>query len=220
MKKLVLAAVVAIGPLPGVASAQVTRNQQLTQAQAAYDGFDAPRALTLLRAALEPGRGPQDDVWGRGVQLLAQILTEDQKTAEADIWLLWAFRLNPAIAIDSVTFLPAVVASAKKAQLAAGMGVSRDSAVRSSWEWAATGFSDTEGGLRTSSQSGTPVQVLVEGVGLATPGQAMRLPPGSYNLQVSASGFLSTRVTREVLPRTVTALQFQLVFTAAAAPCS
>jgi len=217
VKRLAFVVLALAGAWPMAATAQVAaRNQQLSQAQAAYDGFDTPRALTLLRAALDPARGPPDSAWGRGVQLLAQILTEDQRPSEADVWLGWAFRLNPAIEIDTVTFLPAVVAASRRALAGAGSGVSRDSAVRSTWEWAAAGFSDTEGGFRVSG-AGAPVQVLVEGVGVATVGQVLRLPPGTYNLQASASGFVSVRVTREVLPRTVTALQFTLVSTAAAA---
>ena len=88
---LLLAAVLA----PAGLTAQQTRNERLAAAQQAYDAFDAAHAADLLRSALDPTAGPQDSAWGRGVQLLAQILLDGGDTAQATVAARGAFPPAP-----------------------------------------------------------------------------------------------------------------------------
>ena len=54
-----------------------------------------------------------------------------------------------------------------------------------------------------------PVRVFVEGVGLIGPGGTAPVAPGSYAVNVSAAGYDSVRVMREVLPGVTTVLEFR-----------
>ena len=52
--------------------------------------------------------------------------------------------------------------------------------------------------------------MFVEGVGLLGPGGSAPVAPGSYAVSVSAPGYDSVRVTREVVPGVTTVLDFRL----------
>ncbi|HWP38545.1 MAG TPA: serine protease [Gemmatimonadales bacterium] len=200
-----------------VAHTQQTRNDRLRAAFQAYDDLDAAQAQTLLRAALNPAEGPADSLWQRGVQLLAQILVEENREAEARAWLRWGFRVAPAMVVDTVAFLPQVVTAAREAQAASRQPNPGDPVTRTSWEWSAPGAPAGQGRVRVTSPRVTvPVNALVQGVGVVQSGGAINAPAGTYGIQVAAEGYLPTSVTREVLPGITTVLEFNLVSAAAA----
>ena len=191
-------------------AAQASRDDQIRAATRAYQNFETARALQLLNTALDPGRGPADSVWGQGVQLLAQILIEDGKAAPARAWLRWAFRLAPELKIDTLNYTPDVVAAARVARDAV-RGMPGDQLTQTSWEWAGGPRGDTLGRLQIKpSTLRVPITVLVPGRGLVKAGESVVLPPGSYELQAAAEGYLTARVTREVLPGVTTVLTFNL----------
>ncbi|NIM51519.1 MAG: hypothetical protein GTO22_20105, partial [Gemmatimonadales bacterium] len=200
--------------LPRSVAAQETRDEMLTRAMTAYNDFEAERARELLLAALDPAAGPPDSLWAQGVQLLAQILFEDGEEELAATWLRWATRLAPAMHVDRLTFLPEVVAAVETARRVAGGRTPGDEVARTRWSWPPPGSTDTLGVLAIEI-SAQPVRALVERVGLLRAGRAVSLPPGSYEIQAAADGFLTAVVTREVLPGVTTSLAFDLLPVAA-----
>jgi hypothetical protein len=191
--------------------AQTTRAQRLAAADSAYAAFEVQRARDLLVAALDPSQGPLDSAWARGVQLLAQILLEQNDSLQAGSWLRWAFRLSPAWTVDSVTFLPEVVAAAVEARSIATRGSPGDSLTETRWIWPSSPAAATGAIQVAPSPTGAPVQVLVERAGIARAGETVQVAPGTYEIQAAADGHLATRVTREVLPGVTTVLEFDLL---------
>ncbi len=216
MMRRFLAAAAALLLLGSAAQAQNTRGQLLQQATAAYDNFETARALDLARAALDPALGAPDSAWTRSLHLLAQVLFENGSEPDARTWARWGMRLNPRMTIDSVNFLAGVVGILRQARTDAGTRSASDDLTRMTWQWPARGSTATQGTLRldpspmsvplnvtVSNTNGTPVGQLLAGPGLT-------LAPGTYDVQVSASGFLPARVTREVLPGVTLTVSFQL----------
>ncbi len=197
---------------PLAAEAQ-SRAELLRQAQSAIDDFDAPRAIRLARAALNPALGPLDSTWTRGVHVLTQILIEEQQAPLAKTWAQWAVRLEPTLAIDSVNFLTNVVTTLREAKVAAAP-TPADAQTRATYQWPAGASESNESRFRVAT-NGTPMTVLVRGIGLVG-AQGLVLPPGTYELEVSASGFLPLRVTREALPGVTSEFAFTLTSAAVA----
>jgi hypothetical protein len=211
MRRRVTGLLVAAALVPAGLMAQQTRNERLAAAQQAYDAFDAARAADLLRSALDPTAGPQDSAWGRGVQLLAQILLDGGDTTQAAVWARWAFRLAPHMTVDTVTFLPEVVSLLRASRTAAAVASPGDPLTRTTWQWSAPGAPAGQGQIRVVAPNvNARVNALVHGVGLAQSGQTVAARAGTYSIEVAADGYLPTTVTREVLPGVTTVLQFNL----------
>lgn len=205
--------VLAIGCLigPGALAAQQTRNQRLAAAQRAYEEFNTDQALTLLRVALNPAEGPQDSAWARGVELLGQILSEAGDTAQARVWFRWAFRLARNIPIDTVNFL-ADVFQAMRAARAAVTTSPGDAVSRTTWLWAAPGAAPGQGRLQvTAPRMTAAVNALVPGAGVVQSGQTVAVPAATHVIQAAAEGYLTTQLTREVLPGVTTVIEFNLL---------
>jgi len=199
-------------------AAQQSRNDRIAQAFAAYDNFQPDQALDLLKRAVNPIEGPLDSMWFRGIQLLAQILIEQNQASEAQVWLRWASRLRPAASIDTLNFVPEVVAAAREAQNAVRGGSPGDSVTRATWEWTAPGAGQGRGMLRIESPGmAQPVRALVQGQ-IVESGRTLTLPAGTYEIQAAAEGYLTALVRREVLSGVTTVLSFNLTPVSAAAP--
>ena len=184
------------------------RNAQIAAAQQAYDGFDPARAAQLLRVALNPATGPTDSSWARGVQLLTQILLEDKKDSMASVWARWAVRLAPGLQVDSVTYLPQVVATIRSARnsVAARPGPG-EALTRTTWDWdwPSAGVRDPMGGVRPGVATvPSTVRLLVVGVGLLTPGQTLPLNPGTYDVQATADGYVTAYSVRSATQHRIT----------------
>jgi len=203
----------AIALLPMSVDAQ-DRIALLRQAQTAYDDFDPPRALRIARAALDPALGPLDSTWVRGVHLLAQILIEEQQADAAKTWARWAMRARPDLPIDSVNFLAGVVTTLRAARTEAPRTVADDKTTPT-YTWPGANATTAESRIRVASSS-SQLNVLVRGVGLVGP-EGLVVPPGTYELEVSGTGLLPLRVTREALPGVATSFAFNLTPAAAAA---
>ncbi len=194
----------------GSLAAQQTRNDRIAQAFAAYDNFQPDQALDLLRRSLSPIEGPQDSIWFRGVELLAQILTEQNQASEAQVWLRWALRLKPTVPIDTINFVPEVVSAAREALNAVRAASPGDSVTRTTWEWTAPGAGQGRGMLRIESPGmAQPVRALVQGQ-IVESGRTLTLPAGTYEIQAAAEGYLTALVRREVLGGVTTVLSFNL----------
>ncbi len=216
MKRLLLVGTtLALALTAPALQAQGSRADLLRQATAAYDDFDIPRAARLARAALDPSIGARDSVWARGVHLLTQLLIEDNQNAQATLWARWAMRIEPTLQIDSVRFLGEVVTTLRDAR-AAVVRTTADDATRETFAWPTATFTGNEARIRLAPGADN-VSILVTGVGLVSPGPGITLQPGTYDLQVNATGFLPLRITREALPGVTTEFSFTLTSAAAAA---
>jgi hypothetical protein len=199
--------------VPATAQGQ-DRADLLRQAQAAYDDFDAPRAIRIARSALNPVLGPLDSTWARGVQMLTQMLIEEQQQPLAKTWAQWAVRVNPEMPIDSVRFLTDVVTLLREARAAATRSSGdAGTTARYTWPGLASDASEARFGLAPEAP---PVTAVVTGRGLLG-ATGLALPVGTYELEISAPGFLPMRVTREALPGVAIEFTFTLTPAAAAA---
>lgn len=202
----------AIFVFPTAAQAQ-SRADLLRQASTALDDFEPARAIRLARAALNPALGPLDTTWVRGVHVLTQVLLEEQQQPVAQVWARWAMRVQPALAIDSVNFLASVATTLREARTAAAQ-TSADAATRTTYAWPVATSEATEARFRVATGA-APVNVLVRGIGLVG-AQGLVVPPGTYELEVSSTGFLPLRVTREALPGVTSEFAFTLTSAAVA----
>ena len=198
----------------GVVGAASLRGQDPRDALVAraFNEFDAARRLQLLMSALNPTAGPPRGAWPVGVQLLAQTLIEDGQDSLAGAWLRWAVRLSPDLQPDTVQFLPRVIAAYRSARdVVLRTRTPGDTYAATTWLWPAQETGERVGRLQVSSATvGVPVRAFVEGVGLIGAGGSAPVAPGSYTVSVSAPGYDSVRVTREVLPGVTTVLDFRL----------
>jgi hypothetical protein len=210
-----LAALVVIAAFSPSAQAQGSRADLLRQATTAYDDFEIPRAALIARAAVNPALGARDTTWARGVHFLTQLLIEDNRAAEAAIWAKWAMRLEPTLAIDTVNFQRAVVDALTAARTAA-VRTAGDDATRETYVWPTATATTTEARLRLAPSAANP-SVLIRGQGILASGPGLTLPAGTYDLEVTASGSLPLRLTREALPGVTIELSFTFTSEAAAA---
>jgi hypothetical protein len=207
---LTAAALVGLVTAAGPLMAQ-DRDALIRNAQQAYDEFATARALTLLQAALDPQQGPRDSIWAHAVHLMAQIHVEQEDRDNATAWLRWARRLYPTMPVDQVFFLPEVLSASAEARAFVQRATETEGVVETTWQWS-TGAPDPpgQGRIRVLPSGLTvPVRVVVQGR-LVQEGGTLLLPVGSYDIQAAGTGYLSSRIAREVLPGVTTILEFTL----------
>lgn len=207
-----IAALMLLASLTGAAvlQAQVPCDSMVARAS---NEFDTARRLQLLLGAVDPTIcPPRSNSWPVAVQLLAQTLMEDGKDSVAAVWLRWALRLVPGMQPDTIQFLPRVVAAHRAARdFVIRTGSRGDTATATTWLWSTRIASEPMGRLQVSTRGVTDaVRMSAEGVGPIAPGGIASVAPGSYAVSVSAAGYDSLRVTREVLPGVTTALEVRL----------
>jgi hypothetical protein len=201
----------------GLSAQQQSRAELLRSATTAYDDFAPDRALDLLRVALDPALGPADTAWARGVHLLTQILIEGNRAELARTWARWAVRTAPSMPIDTVNFLAGVVAALREARTAAGTRSANDALAQTTWRWSARGSTEPNGRISINRGAMTAtVNARVVGGAVIPTGQGLSLPPGTYEIEAAAVGYLPARVTREVLPGVTTMLTLSLTSAAVA----
>ena len=215
IRPLALALVVSCA-FVGAVGAQNTRADLLRQATTAYDDFAPARALEFARAALDPGIGVPDSTWVRTVHLMTHVLLENGDATLAGLWARWAMRTWPAFEIDSVGFLPAVVAQLRSARASVASRTAGDDVTRMVYQWPARGSTQNTGQLRLGTSAiQVPVNVVVRdargtSVGVLAVGPGLALAAGTYDLEIGASGFLPIRIQREVLPGVALTFSFDL----------
>ncbi|HEX9729897.1 MAG TPA: trypsin-like peptidase domain-containing protein [Gemmatimonadales bacterium] len=177
---------------------------------AADDDFDTDRAAVLLRRGLNPSIGPVDALWARGVTYLAQILSDGGQEALMTVWIRWALRQMPDLQPDPSLIVSSVADAFETARAATVPGAG-DAVTTAAWAWPAGDPGSAPGRLNVRPPPvAIPLNILVVGQGLVTPGQSLSLSPGTYEIQVSAPGYASASVAREVLPGITTNLTFTL----------
>lgn len=178
----------------------------------AFNEFDANRRLQLLVPALDPSACPPRGSWVVGVQLLGQTLIDAGQDSLAAVWLRWAIRLAPDMKIDTLRFTPRLAAAHEAArEFLRRNATGGDSLAATTWLWPVRVGEERLGHLQVSRTSlPDSGRAAVEGIGPITPGENSPLSPGTYAIRVSAAGYDSLRVTREVLPGVTTVVELHL----------
>ena len=204
---LLVALTLAAAPPPG--SAQTGR-QALTAGTERYLVADYEGAVSLLGKGLDPTTGPPNDLWLRGVERLADVLLVLRQDSLAATWLRWAVRIAPEFAVDE-DLVPPVVVRAAAAARAFVDSTPRDRFVaRTEYVWPAVFRTDASGAVRLASAT-VPITARIGVDQFIRGGESRRLPPGSYDVVVSAPGFLPTRLTVELLPGVTTVVAVALL---------
>jgi hypothetical protein len=193
----------------GAAVAQTGR-QALAAGAARYLLADYRGAAPLLARGLDPQAGPLDQRWKDGVQRLADVLLVLRNDSLAVTWLRWASRLSPDFEVDEDAAPPAVVRAARAARAFVD-STPRDPFVASAeFHWPHAPVSDALGTVRLAAAS-IPITARIGADQFLRGAEARRLPPGSYDVVVSAPGYLPTRLTIELLSGVETLVRVSLL---------
>lgn len=190
-------------------SAQTSREVLIGEARAE---FSDSVALGLYLSAMDPRLGAPDSLWAVAGFDFADILLRTDQDSRASVWLRWLARHGARWPIDREWYRPALVDEYNLAVGAVGAAEDSDSAsVRTSWRWPGEYDGTLDGILEaTASDPGWPVRLAVEGGEPAEASGSLRLPPGTYTVEVSAEGHEPAHVVREVLPGITTVLDVDL----------
>ncbi len=192
----------------------ITRGQLIESAVDALDNFEDDRARELFVAAVNPVGEPPDSIWAIGIQHLTQMYLAVGNADLADTWTRWAVRLVPDMQADEVNFPPQVINRYRAAVSLVGAGTPGDDLTETNWIWPSLGSRETTGAFRISpSTLDGPITANISGRGVVMSGEDLELPPGTYSMQVTADGYNSIDITREVLPGVTSVLTFNLEFT-------
>ena len=184
-------------------SAQTARDTLLL-GRRAYERVDFEGAVRLLPIGLTAGGAASDTMWVGAVHMFTDALLEQSQDTLAQIWARWATRIAPGFPIDSNVYPPRVARLLAAARQAAGTGLAADTFANTAWD-ADPSLTAGRGVLRI--QRGGPGSLaVIEGVGTVLPGETRTLPAGTYAIRISADGFVTATIAREVLPGYVTVI--------------
>lgn len=202
-----LLATLLLAALPGAMAGQQNRDELIRAAMSAYDQFETARSRELLLAAVNPELGSPDSLWAVGVQLLVQILVETRRDQLATTWMRWAVRTAPDMRVDSVVFLPEVVATYHAARRFVAETGGSGSLIDTGWRWPTPDSRETGGSLMLSApQSLGEVTIRIDGEERLTPGEPLGLATGSYGIEIEAREEPIVAITREILPGVTTVI--------------
>jgi hypothetical protein len=173
--------------------------QALAAGTESYLLADYQRAVPLLSLGLDPGAAVPDQAWVRGVQRLADVLLVLRQDSLATTWLRWATRLSPDFAVDEDAVPPAVVRAARRARAFVDSTPSDPFVSRTEFRWPPAFRSADRGTVRLSGAN-VPITARIGPDQFLRGGESRVLPIGSYDVVVSAPGYLPARFTIEVLP--------------------
>src|SRR5712691_3437705 len=207
MRSLASLAVLLLTASPAAAQ---TGRQALAAGTERYLLADYRGAIPLLAKGLDPEAGAPDQHWKQGVERLADVLLVLRQDSLAAAWLRWAARLAPDFDVD-VEVVPAAVVRAAAAARAFVEATPHDPFVtRTQFEWPAAIRSDGPGTVRLA-VANIPITARVGADQFLRGGETRRLPPGSYDVVVSAPGYLPARLTVEILPEVSTVIAVSLL---------
>lgn len=200
--------VLVLAAAPPQAPAQTGR-RALAAGNERYLLADYHGALPLLVRGLDPRAGPLDRPWLQGVERLADVLLVLRQDSLAATWLRWAARLDPDFHVDEEVVPPGVTRAAKAARAFVGSTPHDRFVARVTFDWG-TVSAGGQGAVRLDRAS-IPITARVGTDQFLRGGESRRLPPGSYNVVVSAPGYLPTRLTVELLPSVTTVVAVSLL---------
>jgi len=171
---------------------------------------DYPGAVPLLGMGLDPRAGSTDDLWLHGVERLADVLLVLREDSLAATWLRWATRLAPEFAVDEEVMPPPVVRAARAARAFVDSTPQDRFVAQTAFQWPTTFNARAPGTIRLASAN-IPITARIGADQFLRGGESRVLPPGSYDVVVSAPGYLPTRLTAEVLPGVTTVVLVSLL---------
>jgi hypothetical protein len=190
------------------ASAQTGR-RALAAGNERYLLADYHRAMPLLVRGLDPKSGPLDGSWVEGVERLADVLLVLRHDSLAETWLRWAARLDPDFHVDEEVVPPTVVRAARVARVFVDSTPHDPFVARVKFDWA-DASANGSGTVRLE-RANIPITARIGTDQFLSGGESRRLPPSSYNVVVSAPGYLPTRLTVELLPGVTTVVAVSLL---------
>ncbi len=191
------------------ATAQKAR-QALAAGAERYLLADYRGAAPLLARGLDPQTGPVDQAWKEGVQRLADVLLVLRNDSLAVTWLRWASRLSPDFAVDEDVAPPSVVRAARAARAFVDSTPSDPFVASTEFHWPHASLTDAPGTVRLAAAN-IPITARIGTDQFLRGAESRRLPPGSYDVVVSAPGYLPTRLTVELLPGVETLVRVSLL---------
>jgi hypothetical protein len=207
VKTLATLIVLALAARPAVAQ---SGRQALAAGTERYLLADYHSAAPLLSAGLDPKAGSPDQTWRLGVERLADVLLVLRQDSLAATWLRWALRLAPDFDVDVEVVPPAVVRAARAARAFVDSTPSDPFVARTDFAWPEVFRADAPGTVRLASAN-IPITGRIGADQFLRGGDSRRLEPGSYDVVVSAPGYLPTRLTAEVLPGVTTVVLVSLL---------
>ncbi len=184
--------------------------QALTAGAERYLLADYRGAVPLLSRGLDPKTGPPDQLWLRGVERLTDVLLVLGQDSLAATWLRWAIRLAPELDVDAEIVPPAVVRAAAAARVFVASTPHDRFVARATFEWPPAFRAGNVGTVRLAPAT-IPITARIGADQFLRGGESRRLPLGSYDVVVSAPGYLPTRLTVEVLPGVTTVVAVSLL---------
>jgi len=128
----------------------------------------------------------------------------------ATTWLRWAARLSPEFNVDEDVAPPSVVRAARAARAFVD-STPRDPFVASTeFHWPGATVTEGPGTVRLAAAN-IPITARIGPDQFLRGAESRRLPPGSYDVVVSAPGYLPTRLTVELLPGVETLVRVSLL---------
>jgi len=171
---------------------------------------DYPGAVPLLGMGLDPRAGSTDELWLHGVERLADVLLVLRQDSLAATWLRWATRLAPEFAVNEEVMPPPVVRAARAARAFVDSTPQDRFVAQTTFQWPASFRAGAPGTIRLASAN-IPITARIGADQFLRGGESRVLPPGSYDVVVSAPGYLPTRLTAEVLPGVTTVVLVSLL---------
>ena len=171
---------------------------------------DYQRAVPLLSMGLDPSAGARDDPWVRGIQRLADVLLVLRQDSLAATWLRWAMRLAPDLEVDEEIVPPAVERAARAARAFVDSTPQDGLVARTEFLWPRS-FRGVQAGRVRLNAASIPITARIGADQFLRGGESRTLPPGSYDVVVSAPGYLTTRLTIELLPGVETLVRVSLL---------
>jgi hypothetical protein len=181
----------------------------LTAGNERYLLADYHGALPLLVRGLDPKAGPLDGPWVQGVERLADVLLVLRQDSLAETWLRWAARLDADFHADEEVVPPTVARAARAARAFVDSTPHDRFVARVTFDWAAASANGS--GTVRLERANIPITARIGTDQFLRGGESRRLPPGSYNVVVSAPGYLPTRLTVELLPNVTTVVAVSLL---------
>jgi hypothetical protein len=166
-------------------------------------------ALPLLVRGLDPKAGPLDRPWLQGIERLADVFLVLRQDSLAATWLRWAARLDPDIHVDEEVVPPTVARTARAARAFVDSTPHDRFVARVTFDWALASANGS--GIVRLERAKIPITARIGTDQFLRGGESRRLPPGSYNVVVSAPGYLPTRLTVELLPGVTTVVAVSLL---------
>ena len=170
---------------------------------------DYPGALPLLVRGLDPKAGALDRAWRQGIERLADVFLVLRQDSLAATWLRWAARLDPDFHVDEEVVPPGVTRAARVARAFVDVTPHDRFVARVAFDWGTVSAAGP--GTVRLDRASIPITARVGTDQFLRGGESRRLPPGSYNVVVSAPGYLPTRLTVELLPGVTTAVAVSLL---------